>query len=459
VSVYVFTGPTISATEAGRELRAIYLPPAAEGDVYRLALERPRAIGIIDGYFQSVPSVRHKEILWAMSHGIHVFGSASIGALRAAELTAFGMEGVGVVFKLYRDGALEDDDEVAVAHGPAELGYLSASEAMVNIRQTLRKAQRMGIISGKVRVALEEIGKGLFYPDRSYMLLLRRAWESGLPELDLARLQKWLSVNRVNQKQMDAIAMLRLMRRRLARGLEPKEVAYFFEHTGMWETASRQSGKLRPDSRGEHRAVSMEPLLDELKLEGEKYKRHRASALQRFLALREADRQGIKVSSEQKRKTASAFRQERALTCSAQFKRWISENDLHDHELDALILEQARVRWVQQRAQNALLGYLPQELHLSGDYPRLKARAMAKEHLLESMGLTNPSLKAAGLTEYQLWKWYFEEVLKGTIPSNLAGYARDSGYAGLHAFRRVLLKEFLYRRFQNPNQKARAQMK
>ena len=119
MSVYVFTGPTISASEANRELDAIYLPPAAEGDVCLVTLQRPHAIGIIDGYFQSVPTVRHKEILWAMSRGIHVFGSASIGALRAAELAAFGMEGVGTIFELYRDGVLEDDDEVAIAHGPA----------------------------------------------------------------------------------------------------------------------------------------------------------------------------------------------------------------------------------------------------------------------------------------------------------------------------------------------------
>ena len=84
MNVFIFTGPTISPAEASAELKAVYLPPAAEGDVYRVALHRPQAIGIIDGYFQSVPTVRHKEILWAMSCGIHVFGSASIGALRAA---------------------------------------------------------------------------------------------------------------------------------------------------------------------------------------------------------------------------------------------------------------------------------------------------------------------------------------------------------------------------------------
>src|ERR1700693_6209837 len=136
VSVYVFVGPTISPEEAGGELEAVYLPPAAEGDVYRVTLKRPQAIGIIDGYFQSIPTVRHKEILWAMSRGIHVFGSASIGALRAADLVAFGMVGGGAIFEAYRDGVLEDDDEVAVAHALAENCYRTGSDAMVNIRAT-----------------------------------------------------------------------------------------------------------------------------------------------------------------------------------------------------------------------------------------------------------------------------------------------------------------------------------
>jgi hypothetical protein len=242
VSVYVFTGPTISPAEAGGELEAIYLQPAAEGDVYRASLKSPRAIGIIDGYFQSIPTVRHKEILWAMSHGIHMFGSASIGALRAAELAAFGMEGVGTIFEFYRDGMLEDDDEVAVVHGPREVGFRAGSEAMVNIRQTLRKAEFVGVISIKLRITLEKIGKELFYPDRNYSVLLRCASERGMPEAELARLRQWLPEGEVNQKREDALTMLRVMRRRLAQGLEPKIVSYSFEHTSMWESARRQCG-------------------------------------------------------------------------------------------------------------------------------------------------------------------------------------------------------------------------
>ena len=140
MTVMVFTGPTISAEDAAAHLDATYLPPAEQGDVYRAARERPLVIGIVDGSFERIPAVFHKEILWAMREGIHVFGAASMGALRAAELADFGMVGVGAVFEAYRSGALTDDDEVAVAHATKEASFSASSEAMVNIRATLAAA-------------------------------------------------------------------------------------------------------------------------------------------------------------------------------------------------------------------------------------------------------------------------------------------------------------------------------
>jgi hypothetical protein len=185
MTVYVFVGPTLAPNEARAVLDAVYLPPAAQGDVYRVARERPRAIGIVDGYFERMPAVWHKEILWAMAQGVHVYGAASMGALRAAELAAFGMEGVGRIFEAYRDGALEDDDEVAVAHGPAEDGYRAQSEAMVNLRATLAAAEAAGVVAPTTRGDLEAIAKALFYPERVYAHILGRGAEHGLPPAEL----------------------------------------------------------------------------------------------------------------------------------------------------------------------------------------------------------------------------------------------------------------------------------
>ena len=446
VKVCIFTGPTISAAKAATELDAVYFPPAAEGDVYRASLRRPQVIGIIDGYFQDVPSVRLKEILWAMSRGIHVFGSASIGALRATELAAFGMEGVGTVFQFFRDGILEDDDEVAVAHGPAELGFPSLSEAMVNIRQTLDKAMLNGVISPEVRGALEQMAKQLFYPERSYPALLRRASESGLPEDQVNRLRDWLPEGRVNQKREDALAMLRLIARRVADGLEPKKVSFSFEHTAMWESVLQRNRELRIDQQTAAGTATLESLLDEARLEGDRYREHRLLALERFFAIREADRLGLKVTDESRAQAELAFSREHDLHSAAEVAQWMEENGLDRNAFDALMRDEARVRMVHERVRLVSGSCLPDQLRLTGDYARLMARAEKKEQLLESFGVRNASLENAEVTEEELFRWYFEQILGRSVPADCGAYSRSLGFDDPHDFRRALVREYIYRR-------------
>ncbi|HEY2515235.1 MAG TPA: TfuA-like protein, partial [Polyangiaceae bacterium] len=75
-----FVGPSIPLSEARAILDADYRGPASMGDVFRAACGRPRAILLVDGVFERVPSVWHKEVLFALSEGIHVAGSSSMGA-------------------------------------------------------------------------------------------------------------------------------------------------------------------------------------------------------------------------------------------------------------------------------------------------------------------------------------------------------------------------------------------
>jgi hypothetical protein len=216
-------------------LDATYLPPVAQGDLLRAARQRPDVIGIIDGGFEWMPAVYHKEILWAMHEGIHVFGSASMGALRAAELMPFGMEGVGAIFAAYLDGTLEDDDEVAIIHASAEHAFRPLSIALVNIRATLANAEREGVIRPLTRVALERLAKQRFYAERSYQRLLHDASKSGLPGAELDAFKKWLPMGQVDQKRSDALEMLEVIAARIAEGLPPKQVQYHFEQTSYWK--------------------------------------------------------------------------------------------------------------------------------------------------------------------------------------------------------------------------------
>lgn len=238
--VVVFLGPTLSVGEASVHLEATYLPPAAQGDVYRAATEQPLAIGIVDGYFERVPAIWHKEILWAMTRGIHVFGAASMGALRAAELASFGMNGVGEIYQSFRSGALEDDDEVAVTHGDESIGYRATSEAMVNMRATLSAAEHAGTIRAGTRSQLEVMAKAMFYPDRAYPRLFSIATEGGLPRCEIDALRTFLLRGRVDQKRADAIALLEALRAIQVAGLRPESAKFSFSHTDAWDQLVRE---------------------------------------------------------------------------------------------------------------------------------------------------------------------------------------------------------------------------
>jgi hypothetical protein len=386
MSVYVFVGPTLPVEQARRELDAIYLPPASEGDVQRAASRKPKAIGIIDGYFECVPAVWHKEILWAMAQGVRVYGSASMGALRAAELAVFGMEGVGKIFEAYRDGALEDDDEVAIIHSPERHGYQPNSVAMVNIRATLEAAEAASVIRRSTRRSLESIAKELFYPERTYATMFERA-DKQLSARELGALRAWLPTGQIDQKREDALAMLRAIRSWLDAGLPAEPAKYLFEYTANWEIARCQAGSLHTDSQGSGEAIFLNCLLDELRLEAEICGPTQQAVLLRFLALEEAWRLGMVPTPAMIRAAAARFRQEKAIEEPEAFDRWLAENSLRFEEFLELMKDQARLEWVQNLARMEADALVPDHLRVTGHYARLAKRARDKQRALKSEGL------------------------------------------------------------------------
>lgn len=203
--IVVFLGPSCDRSVAERIIAADYRPPAARGDITSAAAEGARIITLIDGVFFQECAVGHREIIAALSQGIRVIGASSMGALRASELHTLGMEGVGLIYRLYRDGRLVSDDEVALVYDPET--YCALSEPLINIRCTLREARTAGIITGTEEQELLASARSLYFPDRTYELVCRHAVE----RLSGETCQRFLEFTRshaVDQKRKDAIAAL-----------------------------------------------------------------------------------------------------------------------------------------------------------------------------------------------------------------------------------------------------------
>jgi hypothetical protein len=165
----VFLGPTLKRSDAELISDVTFKGPAAMGDIARAASMRAELIVLIDGNFESVPSVWHKEILWAISCGIPVIGASSMGALRAAELKDHGMMGYGEVYESFAEGHLTDDDEVAVLHGPPETGWLPLSDAMVDIRSLANNAIKAGVLTVRQAQDVASHAKAEFFKKRSFI--------------------------------------------------------------------------------------------------------------------------------------------------------------------------------------------------------------------------------------------------------------------------------------------------
>lgn len=216
----VFLGPSLPTSEARRMLPARYLGPVQCGDIVRVLRTKPRAIAIVDGLFETTPAVWHKEILLALADDVAVFGASSMGALRAAELAPFGMVGVGKIFEAYRDGIYTDDDEVAMLHGPATMGYPATSEAMVNIRATVAAALGAGTIAAEAAERVIRCAKDTFYQERSLDDAIDRALSGNGNGGDAERFRRFIADGGyVDQKRLDALALVRRLAELRASGL------------------------------------------------------------------------------------------------------------------------------------------------------------------------------------------------------------------------------------------------
>lgn len=208
----VFAGPSLDRAAARELLAAEYRPPVRRGDVEPLLRNPPAAIGIVDGVFFQTLAISPKEILLALRAGVRVYGSSSIGALRAVELERYGMSGVGSIFEAYRSGRLDADDEVATTY--ASDGQRPLSCPLVTIRALLRHARDTGVLEPREAAGLARYAKRLYFPERTLGQVLTEARRRLAPPAADA-LAEVFCRGTPDPKRDDAMALLETMRREL----------------------------------------------------------------------------------------------------------------------------------------------------------------------------------------------------------------------------------------------------
>jgi hypothetical protein len=306
-----------------------------------------------------------------------------MGALRAAELAAFGMVGVGQIFEWYRDGVLEDDDDVAVAHEDASRSYRLLSDAMVNVRATLARAVQAGVLDAAAGATLAATVKATAYSQRN---LRRTLGKADLPTAERNDLARWLERNGIfDQKRADAEALFkRVANDKL--GVESGDPTFRFSYTEVFHELVRSVDTPSvADSAPPAGAVNGEDLLEELQLCGlDQFRACWLAAVERALA--------------------------RALA------RTRDDDAVHE----------------------AALAELPSVLQDRGVYESLVSRAAQKSCLLESDAY--PAVRVASA---ELVAWHFS-VLARPVPEDLDAYARAIGFVNPEALILAIARERWY---------------
>lgn len=421
MNVVVFSGPSLSPRQA-RTLfpEAECLGPAAQGDIFAVCERGPQLVCLIDGVFEHRPAVTHKEILWALHGGSIVYGAASMGALRAVELAEYGMLGWGAVFARFARGELEDDDEVAVAHADVEHDYQVGSDALVNIRATLARAEREQIASPATCEKLIAAAKSLFYPERRLDRLLFFVRELAHDREERERLSAWLKerANWVDEKRADAESLLTRVRELWREGgVVSARRDWSFPYTSAWHelvaaartdpTPFAQRARARGEPSAPMRAAELPLVIEELQLLGsEVFADIMLSSTWRALALALARAEGVPVEASD---------------------------------------EDTLVAGMEERTRALALAQVPKVLRLLGDDAKVLERARRKQTRVGAASDPDPGARAG------LLAWYFAQRLGRPVPEQLEAYAASVGMPSARRLLQAIAREHAFVHGTSPN--------
>ena len=381
----VFLGPSLSLEEARAIVPdAVFRPPAAQGDLLAAAdRDSCQVIGLIDGTFHQNLSVWHNEICYLLSRGIVIYGSSSMGALRAVETERFGMKGVGTIFGWYRDGIVTGDDEVALVHGDHTTGFPSLSLPMVNVRASVEAARANRSVDSTLAQTTLDVAKALHYPDRNVTNIVRGLQDSGCSENELVAIRQLLTSDYIDQKKLDAIALLREIAQ-LIKGAQPPPAVppFTFARSSVFETLYNLDREIQVGQDN----ISQQRIAEYVALYSPDFENLRRSSLDRCLVAFFAAMLGLKVTLGDVDAERRCFCEEHRIESQEELARWLSCNGLNEKDFNEFLTQEAscrRLRFWSQNSRSFDRGCraLLDELRIRGTFQQWALQAVEAESL------------------------------------------------------------------------------
>jgi hypothetical protein len=152
----------------------------------------------------------------AIRAGLLVFGSSSMGALRAAELYPYGMRGHGEVYEWIRNSSEFRDDLLGQVFSEEGSSVVALSMSYVDLHFNLLEMLRTNQIRERTFEVVSSTARALHYTERTPAGLktaLETLGETDDEVLSAAQRSKALG----SQKKRDAIGMLAAVRAHLER--------------------------------------------------------------------------------------------------------------------------------------------------------------------------------------------------------------------------------------------------
>lgn len=211
MKIKIYAGLSVEAKDIEEILPGAEVAgPVQRGDILKDVAEGYNVVALIDGKFDQNLAVAPSEVMDALRAGVRVYGSSSMGALRAAETAAYGTIGYGRVFEYIKNSENFRDDYLGQLFinkdiqwkSPAYIDFYFSAQNLVQIKK-ISKA-----LAGRICALYEEI----FYAQRCEDALLDSIRKQKKNAAELLKAAQLIFSENDSQKSKDAKGLLSLIK-------------------------------------------------------------------------------------------------------------------------------------------------------------------------------------------------------------------------------------------------------